>query len=224
VTRRPSLLLLAVLVSCCSAALAAESVVEDWSSCPVGTRGIPPGWERQPWSKGTYDFTVVENDGHKVMHMRSVNDSSRICKVIKDTVVLDKTPILEWRWKVISLPISGDVRERRTDDKSAQIYVTWPRFPEALNSRVIGYIWNSVPTEQAIFKSHKSVMVTYIIVRSGPAGLGAWITERRNIREDYKMIYGEEPDDPAVITFGCDSNDTKSSAESFMGTIAFKGL
>lgn len=157
------------------------------------------------------------------MHMKSANNSSRICKVIKDMVDLDKTPILEWRWKVSTLPRDGDVRKGKTDDKAAQLYVAWRRFPEAVNSRVIGYVWNSVPANPVAFRSHKSTMVTYIAVRSGPADVGAWLTERRNVREDYKMIYGEEPDDPAVITFGCDSNDTKSSAESFMGRIVFRG-
>jgi hypothetical protein len=157
------------------------------------------------------------------MHMKSVNDSSRISKVIKDMVDLKATPILEWQWKVVTLPKEGDARKRKTDDEAAQLYVTWPRFPEALRSRVIGYIWNSVPTDEKIFKSHKSMTVTYIVVRSGPVDVGAWLTERRNVREDYRMIYGEEPDDPAVITIGVDSNDTKSSAESLMGTIVFKG-
>ena len=216
-------IILTALLACCSASFAADLVVEDWSSHAVGMKGIPPGWERQPWSKGAYDFTVIENKGHKVVHMKSADDSSRICKVIKDTVGLDKTPILEWTWKVISLPNSGDARERKTDDKAAQLYVTWLRYPEAFRSRVIGYIWNSVATDQVIFKSHKSATVTYIVVRSGPADVGVWLTERRNVREDYKMIYGEEPDDPAVITFGCDSNDTKSSAESLMGRIRFRG-
>jgi hypothetical protein len=215
-------IILTALLACCSAGLAADLVVEDWSPHAVGMKGIPPGWERQPWTKGAYDFTVIENDGHKVAHMKSADDSSRISKVIKNMVDLKATPILEWQWNVVTLPKGGDARERRTDDKAAQLYVTWPRFPDALRSRVIGYIWNSAPTDQLIFKSHKSATVTYIVVRSGPADVGVWLTERRNVREDYKMIYGEEPDDPAVITFGCDSNDTKSSAESLMGTISFK--
>ena len=66
-------------------------------------------------------------------------------------------------------------------------------------------------------------MVTYVVVRSGPADLHKWITERRNAREDFKRIYGEEPTEPAeVVTIGIDSNDTKSRAESHMGAIVFR--
>lgn len=202
---------------------AGDVVIEDWSSHAVGTRGIPAGWERcRSSSKGVYDFTVIEKDGMKVMHMQSRSDSSRISKVIKDVVDLDKTPILEWKWKVTTLPKGGDSRSRKTDDKAAQLYVTWPRFPETVRSRVIGYIWNNVPTDKPTFKSHKSPILTYIVVRSGPTDVGVWLTESRNVREDYKMVYGEEPESPSVITFGCDSNDTGSSAESYMGSILFK--
>ena len=66
-------------------------------------------------------------------------------------------------------------------------------------------------------------MVTYVVVRSGPADLDKWITERRNVLEDFKRIYGEEPDEPAeIMSIGIDSNDTRSRAESYMGAILFR--
>jgi hypothetical protein len=65
--------------------------------------------------------------------------------------------------------------------------------------------------------------VTYVVVRSGGAELGKWLTERRNVREDFRRIYGEEPDDdPAVVSIGIDSDDVKGAAESFFGPILFR--
>ena len=52
--------------------------------------------------------------------------------------------------------------------------------------------------------------------------LGQWVTERRNVAEDFKKIYGEAPDDPAALSIAVDSNDTQSVAESFMGPIVFR--
>ena len=71
-------------------------------------------------------------------------------------------------------------------------------------------------------KSEKTATVTYVVVRSGPADLGKWLTERRNVAEDYRKIYGGQPDNPAVISLAIDSDDTSSSAESFFGSILFK--
>lgn len=197
-------------------------VVEDWSNVPVGTKGIPPGWERQRWGSPAYDFTVVENSGHPVLRLLSKDDSSTITKEIKGKVNLRQTPILEWRWKVVTLPTNGDSRRKETDDQGAQIYVGWPRFPEMVRSRIIGYIWDTTAPAGTVVKSQKTSTVTYVVVRSGPADLGKWITEQRNVAEDFRKIYGEEPESPGGITFGIDSDDTHSSGESFMGSIVFR--
>ena len=68
---------------------------------------------------------------------------------------------------------------------------------------------------------HPEGTVTYIILRSGPAELGRWVEERRDVRADYRAIYGEEPPDPGAITLSIDSNDTHSRAESLIGPIRF---
>src|SRR5262245_26855515 len=59
-------------------------------------------------------------------------------------------------------------------------------------------------------------------VQSGSGNLGTWLTERRNVYEDYTRIFREPPDDPRVITLSIDSNDTRSEAESFIGPILFR--
>jgi hypothetical protein len=219
--RRRAVLSLFLLMA--TVAWAAEQVViEDWSKAPVGTKGIPPGWQGQKWGSPAYDLTVVENDGHRTLHLVSKNEGSTISKDIEGKVNLKDTPILEWRWKVITLPVNGDSRKKETDDQAAQIYVVWPRFPEALRSRIIGYIWDTTAPVGTIVKSEKTGTITYVVVRSGTADLGKWVTERRNVAEDFRKIYGEAADNPGVISVSIDSNDTHSSAESFLGTILFR--
>jgi hypothetical protein len=221
---RPTALLPILLLGLAAGALAADLVVvEDWSSQPLGTKGIPPGWQkRQSWGSPNYDFTIVENAGHKVLHLRSAGDSSSIHKEIKGKVRLKETPVLEWSWRVVVLPPGADSRKSATDDQAAQIYVTWPRFPEAVRSRIIGYIWDTTAPAGEVIKSQKTGTVTYVIMRSGAADLGKWITEQRNVREDFKKIYGEEPDDPSYLTVAIDSDDVKGTAESYMGAITFR--
>jgi DUF3047 family protein len=204
------------------AVLAAEVVVEDWSTVPVGTQGIPPGWSKQDWGSPKYDFTVVEQDGQRALHLKSAGDSSNINKDIRGKVRLAETPILEWTWKATALPKGADARRGATDDEAAQVYVVWPRFPQAIRSQIIGYIWDSTAPVGTVFKSQRAGTVTYVVVRSGPAELGKWLTERRNVHEDFKRIYGEEPEDPGGIAVAIDSDDVKGTAESFIGRIGFR--
>ena len=205
------------------AAWAADSVVvADWSKYPVGSKGILDGWKGGNWGSPRYDFEVVEVDGHRALHLKSEGDSSTIARDIKGKVDLKETPILEWRWKVTKLPRGADARKSETDDEAGQIYVGWPRFPEAVRSRIIGYIWDTTAPVGADFKSEKTGTVHYIVVESGSVKLAQWITERRNVVEDFKKVYGEEPPNPGALSISIDSDDTKSSAEAFVGSILFR--
>ena len=197
--------------------------MEDWAAIPAGTRGIPPGWSRQDWGSPKYDFTVIEQDGQRVLHLKSAGDSSNINKDIRGKVRLAETPILEWTWKVTALPKGADARHGATDDEAAQVYVVWPRVPQAIRSQIIGYIWDTTAPAGSVFKSQRTGTVTYVVMRSGPDGLGKWFTESRNVCDDYQKIYGEALTQPlGAVSVAIDSNDTKSSAESYVGEILFK--
>jgi hypothetical protein len=213
---------LGVLLVAATVLAADVFVVEDWSTTSVGHQGVPSGWRKQDWGSPKYDFTVEEQDGQRVVHLKSARDSSNISKDIREKVRLAETPVLEWTWKVVSLPKGADCRQSATDDEAAQIYVVWPSFPQAVRSRIIGYIWDTTAPVGTIVKSQKTGTVTYVVVRSGPAELGKWITEHRNVLEDYRRIFGEEPHDPGAVSFGIDSDDVKGTAESYMGRILFR--
>ncbi|HVQ77886.1 MAG TPA: DUF3047 domain-containing protein [Candidatus Binatia bacterium] len=199
---------------------ASRMVVEDWSSQPADKRGIPDGWKGQSWGSPKYDFAIQQDEGARVLHLKSAGDSSNINKEVK--IDLKEYPILEWRWKVTALPAGADLRKKETDDEAAQLYVVFPRFPAAVRSQIIGYVWDTTAPVGLISKSTKTGTVTYVVVRSGTADLGRWITERRNVWDDYRRIYGSDPDEPVGgISLGIDSDDTKSRAESFFGPITF---
>lgn len=217
-------LLAAAVAACASAAVAqspASRVVEDWSPHSDGTRGVPKGWQTQSWGSPKYDFAVVSEGAGRVLHLRSVDDSSTITKEVK--IDVKQYPILQWRWKVVELPKGGDARRKETDDEAAQLYVTFPRFPTAVRSRTIGYIWDTSAPVGAIFPSKKVSTVTFVVVRSGDADLGKWLTETRNVLDDYKRIYGEAPsEDVGGISISINSQNTKSRSESYVGEILFR--
>ena len=212
-----------MLLCAVTAAWAADQVViEDWSQAPAGTKAIPPGWKGQNWGSPKYDFVVAQDEGRKALHMKSAGDGSTVSKEVKGKIDLKETPVLEWSWKAVVLPKGGDSRKKATDDQAAQIFVVWPRFPEAVRSRIIGYVWDTTAPVGTIVKSEKTSTVTYVVLRSGTAELGKWMTERRNVADDFRKIYGEDPEPPGAVSISIDSNDTNSGAESFMGAIFFK--
>ncbi|HEV8721673.1 MAG TPA: DUF3047 domain-containing protein [Candidatus Binatia bacterium] len=220
---RARLASLALAFAVVGAAWATERVVvENWRSYPLGTRGIPGDWKEQTWGKPVYDLEIVSDNGQPVLRLRSKGDNSTISRDLKGSVDLNETPILEWRWKVMTLPTGGNACQKSTDDQAAQVYVAWLRSPESVRSRIIGYVWDSTAPAGTICKSQKTSTVTYVVLRSGSDELGKRITERRNVVEDFRRIYREAPDNPSAVSLAIDSDDTRSSAESFIGPTVFK--
>jgi hypothetical protein len=198
-------------------------VIEDWTMDSVGRLGVPSDWTGESFGRrAMYDFTIEQSGAAKVLHMKSRDEHSTIAKEITGKVNLKETPILEWTWKAAILPAGADLRRKETTDIAAQLYVVWPRFPALLRSRIIGYVWDAATPAGTIVKSEKTGTVTFVVLRSGPQELGKWLTERRNVVVDYTAIFHELPDDPRAITISIDSNDTHSTAESFIGPVAFR--
>jgi len=222
--RRRAVIGVFVLLAVAGVATAADQVViEDWKAYPIGTTGLPGDWKPQNWGTPHYEnLKIVEDEGRRALYMKSANDSSTINKEIKGKVRLKDTPMLEWQWKSSVLPKGGNSCKKATDDQAGQIFLVWPRFPEAVRSRIIGYVWDTTQPVGTICKSEKTGTVTYVVVHSGPADLNKWVTEKRNVVEDFRKIYGEAPDEPSVLSLSIDSNDTNTSSEAMYGPIVFK--
>ena len=220
---RSVIVALSVLAVAGLAAAANQVVIEDWKAYKVGTTGLPGEWKAQTWGSPNYqNLTVVDDDGHRALRLKSANDGLTINRDIKGKVHPNETPILEWEWKAIVLPKGANSCKKATDDQAAQVFVVWPRFPAEVRSRIIGYVWDTTQPVGTICKSEKTGMVTYVVIRSGPADLNKWLTEHRNVVEDFKKIYGETPDDPAALSIATDSNDTNSMSEAMIGAVRFK--
>jgi hypothetical protein len=217
-------LLLTATAAAATAPLAAQPaavVVEDWSKHPEGHAGIPDGWQGQRWGSPKYDFRVVAESPTKVLHMKSQDEGSTITKEVK--IDARQYPILQWRWKAVVLPKGADSRKKETDDQACQLYVAFPRFPAAVRSRLIGYVWDSTAPAGTVARSEKTGTVTYLVLRSGLAELGKWITETRNVVEDFKKLYGQEPtEEIGAVSIAIDSNDVHDRAECVFGEIVFK--
>lgn len=178
---------------------------------------LPSEWELKEW-KGRADIEIVADDsGQDVLHLKSKETSTALYKKID--VDIKETPYINWKWKVTNIPTGADVRKKGFDDQAAQIYVIFPKFPSQINSRLVGYIWDtSAPVGSEVTNSKLS-NIKYVVIRSGTNGLGKWFVEKQNVYEDYKRLFGEEPPMVGSVALMIDSDNTKSGAESFFGDI-----
>lgn len=214
----PALFLAALLLPIASARplCAADPVLKvDISGAPSGA---PNGWDVKEW-RGKAEFKVVKNGESAAIHLKSDRASGALYKTM-DFDIRDY-PMLHWKWKVDKLPEGADVRLKHKDDQAAQIYVIFPKWPAVVNSRVLGYIWDTTAPAGAFIPSTKSSNTRYVVIRSGPEGLGRWFTEQRNVYEDYKKSFNEEPPPVGRVSVMIDSDDMSTTAESYFSDIYF---
>ncbi len=177
--------------------------------------GVPAGWELKEKS-GKADFAVVKDGDIAAARFRSANTSFSLQKEVK--VDLKRFPLLTWKWKVTKLPAQGDFRKTKTDDQAAQLFLAFSK------TKAIVYIWDTT-APQGLMESTSPVpfmTVKVVVLRSGTAEMGKWITENRNVHEDYKKLYDSEPPMVNGVRLQINSQHTKTSAESYFADVVFK--
>ena len=185
---------------------------------------VPKGWDSRKFSptvgSGETFFFQFGNGPEYTVHLKSgKNNSFTVGRDYK--FKLKDYPILEWEWRVTVLPKGGDVRAKAKDDQAGSMCVV--HNPGLIGAETLCYLWENQGPRGTELTSTKRDESKYIILRSADADeTGKWFSERRNIYEDFKRLFGKEPGKDAVIGLQIDSNDTESSAEAFYRNILLK--
>ena len=109
---------------------------------------------------------------------------------------VEDRPWLEWTWRVDQLQETADIRVKSREDFAAAIFLIFGR-PSMINREVptLAYVWTSgrLPVGAVVASPRHPRSVRSIVVRSGVDRLGQWIHERRNVVEDFRQAFGQEP-------------------------------
>jgi hypothetical protein len=207
--RALKILWLAILLLAVPAWAEDRVVIADFSS------GTTAGWQLKEKS-GKADVAVLKDGDVSAVRFRSVDASFSLQKEVH--VDIKQFPILTWKWKVTKLPVGGDFRKSTTDDQASQLFVAFTK------AKSIVYIWDtSAPlglTEDTTPVPFMHIKV--VVVRTGAVDTGKWVTETRNVYEDYKKLFGEEPPLVSGMRLQINSQHTKTSAESYFADVVFK--
>lgn len=186
------------------------------------------------------DYSLTKDDnGDKVI--KAVADKSVSGLIYEVDIDPKKYQTIEWRWKIDSVLAKGDLREKDGDDYPARIYVTFDYDKKNLSFgdrikygavkvftsyriplRSINYIWANKADQGTIADNPYTDWVKMIAVQSGNKKGGMWLSESRNVYQDYLKAFGEEPpriDGVAIMT---DADNTKGKATARYGDIIFR--
>ena len=185
--------LLLLIVLCAASAIAADRVL----LIDDFENGLRPEWNEKVF-EGRTEYRVVRDGTGHVLRAESRGAASGL--------ILEK----------------GDARKKEGDDYAARIYVVFPHwfFPK---TRSINYIWANKLPQGEIVPNPFTSNAMMVAVESGEEKVGEWVTETRNVRADYRAIFGEEPPRAGAVAIMTDTDNTGGSAVAWYDDIKFKG-
>jgi hypothetical protein len=176
-------------------------------------------WEPKTF-KGKTDYRLVDIGDRKVLKATSAGSASGLIKRMH--VDLTRTPILVWSWRVDDVFQGINERSKAGDDYPARIYVIVSGGLFFWKTRSLNYVWSSYQPISSAWPNPYTANVVMVAVASGADFLGKWVTEKRDVRTDFRHYFGEDItaiDGVAVMT---DADNTSGHAVAYYGDIYFE--
>lgn len=170
--------------------------------------------------EGESKYRLAESDGIRAVEASTSGTASILYR--RQKIDLGATPVIEWSWKVETLYQDIDQQSRQGDDFPARLYVVLSLGPLPWQTLAINYVWSTEVPEGSVWLNPFTDKAAMIAVRSGPDHLGEWVSERRNIVEDFRTAFGRDADRIDGYAIMIDGDNSGQSARSWFGRIAFK--
>ncbi|MDZ7694372.1 MAG: DUF3047 domain-containing protein [Balneolaceae bacterium] len=197
-------------------------LIDDFEDGPIG--GLPCGWYNRdgkrkanhPEERELFEYEIQQQGGNKYLHYAHTDARHLNFPLVgRPGLNIYEYPTLSWKWRVERLPEGADESSSDYNDAAASIYVVFGFGRIALVKKVpksIRYTWSSTLEEGTVvsklFGNQKIV-----VLESGPENTGEWMTFRRNIVEDYRRLFGDDPPEtPIAILIMSDGDSTSSPA------------
>jgi hypothetical protein len=239
---RLSLLVAALL---CALAIAPALAQEPPGIAPFSSNkpggAIPKGWEtvKITDNKKPTEYKLVDDGGTVVLEANSSAAATGLAQRI--AIDLGQFPVVEWRWKINRLIDAADNKQSSKEDAPVRLVFEFDgdkkmlslseraqfSLAEGISGRespyaTLMYIWSRDLPVGTAFPNPRTNRVQMVVASSGPGGVGAWQSLTRNLREDYKRAYGEEPGKLTAYGVLSDTDNTGESVRAWYGDILFK--
>jgi Protein of unknown function (DUF3047) len=207
--RKKLLILLALFTTTGLVVSAAELPVGRFSS------GDLVGWEPKVF-KGETAYALIRENGRTVLKAHSRHAASGLVRKLE--IDPREYPRLRWSWKVEHTLHREDATKKSGDDFAARVYVVFPR-TFFWQTRAINYVWSARMAKNSHVPNPYTANSVTVAVESGDDKAGQWLAEERNIYEDYRNFFGEEPPKLGAVAVMTDTDNTGDEVTAWYGDI-----
>jgi len=184
-------------------------------------------------------YSLVEDDGQTVI--KAAAQASMSGLVYRFDPPLANAQRLSWRWRVAGLPHKGDITTRAGDDYAARVYVLfdYPRarlpllvrtrlalaeafYGQPLPTAAINYVWDNRASVGTLRPNAYTDRARMMVLQSGTARIGQWVSETRDVAADFRAAFGEAPPPITGIAIATDSDNTGETLTAWYGDLSLE--
>lgn len=183
------------------------------------SRNSLAGWEQKSF-KGETRYHLQKLDGATVLFADSHAAGSGLFK--EQAIDLEQTPILNWSWRIANRLTGLDERSKAGDDYAARVYVVVKGGLAFWQTKAINYVWAGNSAKDSIWPNAFAGDHAMMLALRGPeAPLNSWQTEKRNVRADFKQLFGEDVRRIDAVAIMTDTDNSNGSVSAVYGDIWF---
>jgi Protein of unknown function (DUF3047) len=208
---------------------------------PAENGKLPDGWRRWTLSKlkKPTSYKLVDYNGRTVVKARA--DASASGLVHRLDIDAREFPVLTWQWKTTALIKTADNRTKHLEDSPLRVVVTFAGDTNklALDERMFAdnvrlltkqempyatlmYIWENRASVGSVLPNLHTSRIKMIVAESGAGKVGVWHDVARNVHDDFRRAFGEEPGRITSVAVMTDTDNTGESVLAYYGDITFR--
>lgn len=168
---------------------------------------------------GNTEYELVQQQGKTVL--RGTTDRAASVLYKEKTIRVADTPWLSWQWKIDSAYTLLNETTKAGDDFPARIYVTAKTGFLPWESVAINYVWSSYQAINTAWQSPYTEKSVLIAVQSGNTNAGNWVSQQRNIAEDFKQFFNVEIEHITGLAIMVDGDNAGQSGTAYFGKFEF---
>lgn len=175
-------------------------------------------WQQKDFV-GTNQYYFKTENSAPLVKVESKQSASGL--FLKNSVNLNKTPILNWSWKIDHALDTANERKKSGDDFAARVYVLASTGPLPWQTKALSYVWSSYQKIGLQWKNPYTGKVMMISVDSGEELAGSWQHHQRNVQQDLELAFGKIFNKIDVIAVMTDTDDSNQQVTAWYKNIFF---
>jgi hypothetical protein len=232
---------LSLVVFVLSGTIAADEVLLPlFSRLPAG--GPITGWQvLKPAPKAPDTrYTLVDDAGAVVVQAEAVASMSGLVRAVPRSTAGER-PHLHWRWRIERPLTNADMTQKAGDDYAARVYVLFDypreRLPWATRAKLalaealygqpvptaaLNYVWDNRQPVGTIKPNAYTERVRMVVLESGAAKAGQWVSESRDLNADFRAAFGEDAPPVSGVAIATDTDNTGETVRGWFGDLELR--